>query len=281
VRCRLGLMASFARIRRAALAILFSALPALAQSSIQPPPVPPVTPPPAGFSLGLTIGPGWSSNPLELDRPAKGDAYLGTELALRYRWALWQGGAFTLAGVGYSELYARESGGGINRLVGSGTLSQSWQGAIFTLAASIRTTKNQFITAHDTASQELMFGVSRGFTLAPHWTLTPSGGFGRRFYNDGQKHEIRARLGLSLARKLDKWTFRLASFVSYGLEDKTPILPRINDRTAGASLEAGYEWQKDREVSLKLAYSRTLSSYRPNRTRGFTLAPQVAATLRF
>lgn len=263
---------------RLAVAIVFC-LVGMASASAQQ--TTPGQPPPPGFSLGLTLGPGWSSNPLDLDRPAKGDGYLGFEAVASYRWALWQGAALSLSTTGFSELYFRDSAGGTNRIVGAASLSQRWQGAIFSLGFSARSAANQHLSAHDSASQELTLGISRPFVLVENLTLILSSALGRRFYQDGAEDQVRARLGATLVRKHGLWTFRLGGGFSYALEDKTPILPRINDRTVSATIGASYEWKKDREVAVKLSYARTYSSYQPNRTRGFTLAPQVSATIRF
>lgn len=257
------------------LAIAFACAPVCAWA--QPAP----TPPPSGFSLGVTLGPGWSSNPEDLPGPSKGDAYFGAELVASYRWALWQGGALTISGTGYSELYARASAGGVNRVGSAATFSQQWQGTSFTLGVSARTSMNQHLTRHDGASQEISLGVSRPIPLAPDITLILSAGASRRFYQDGTEDQMRARVGATLARKWERWTFRIGGGFGYALEDKTPILPRINDRTLSANIGASYEWEKNREISLKLAYSRTYSSYSENRTKAFTIVPQVSATIRF
>ena len=237
--------------------------------------------PPAGTSLTMTLGPGWSSNPGELPGRQKGDGYFSLDTTLSHRWALWDGGALTLSGSGYSELYVRDDSNGIHRLASSLTLSQRWQEATFTLGVSARTAANQRLTAHDSASQDIALGISRSFTLAEKLAFTITGGVSRRFYQDGAEHQLRARAGATLARTIDKWTFRIGGGFSYALEDKTPLLPRINDRTISANIGATYEWEKDREVSLKMTWSRTYSSLPINRFRTFGIVPQAAATLRF
>jgi len=239
------------------------------------------TPPPAGFSLSLTLGPGWSSNPLDVPGRTKGDGSFGVELALRHRWNLWEGAGFSVGVTAFSELFFRDAGGGTNRLVGSASFSQNWQGFTILLNAAARTSANQQLTTHDTAYQDLTTSISRTWTIRPGLTLTPTVGFGRRFYQDGSEDQYRARFALVMAQKWEKWTFRLGGSLSWALEDKTPILPRINDRGYGVFISATYEWEKDRDIGLRLGYSRTLSSYQPNRTKNFTLAPQVSATLRF
>jgi hypothetical protein len=103
----------------------------------------------------------------------------------------------------------------------------------------------------------------------------------RRFYQDGSEDQFRARLGVTLARQWGAWTFRLGGGFAYALEDKTPILPRIRDRTLSAFLSTTYAWAKDRDLSLRLGWSRTFSSYSENRTKVFTLTPRMAATFRF
>jgi hypothetical protein len=238
-------------------------------------------PPQAGFSLSLTLGPGWNSNPLELPGRRKGDGYFGFETVAAYRWNLWDGGALTLASAGYSELYFREDSAGLNRIAASTTLSQRWQDITFTLGMSARSAVNQALTAHDSASQDISIGVSRSFTLAKDLSLSLSSGASRRFYQDGAEDQLRARLGATLAQKWDLWTFRIGTGFSYALEDKTPLLPRINDRSISANIGATYDWAKDREVSVKLTYSRTYSSLQLNRFKVFGLSPQVGATLRF
>ncbi len=239
------------------------------------------TPPPGGFSLALTLGPAWTSNPHEMPGRNKGDGSFGMEAIAAYRWALWEGGALTVTGSGYSELYFREDSAGLNRIGASATLSQRWRDISFTLTTSARTAANQRFTAHDSASQEIALGVSRSFTLAKDLTFTLSSGAARRFYQDGTEDQVRARLGATLAQKWGLLTLRIGAGFGYALEDKTPLLPRINDRTVSATIGATYEWQKDREISAKVTYSRTYSSLPLNRFKVFGFAPQVGATLRF
>lgn len=238
-------------------------------------------PPPAGFALALTIGSGWSSNPLELPGRRKGDGYAGLEAVASHRWNLWTGGALNIAVSGYSELYFRDDSAGLNRAGLAATFSQRWQEMTFTLGASTRTAINQRMTAHDSASTDFSLGVSRSFTLIEDVTLTLTSGASRRLYQDGTEDQIRARIGATLSRKWEKWTFRIGGGFSYALEDKTPFLPRINDRTISTSIGATYEWAKDREVSAKLTYARTYSSLPINRFQTFGFVPQMAATLRF
>lgn len=237
--------------------------------------------PASGFSLSTTFGGGWSSNPLEITGRHKGDVYLGSEIVAGYRWALAEKTALNVSLTGFSELYRREEGGGINRAVAAASLSHTWQEATFTLGASGRTAMNQRMTAHDSASQDVSIGVSRPFKLAENLTLTLNSTLSRRFMQDGTEDQFRARFNVTLARKWEKWTFRLSGGFGYTLEDKTPILPRINDRSLSASVGAAYEWEKDREISVRLAYTRMYSSYAPDRYTAFSLAPQIAATFRF
>jgi len=150
------------------------------------------TPPPAGFSLSLTLGPGWSSNPLDVPGRTKGDGSFGVELALRHRWNLWEGAGFSVGVTAFSELFFRDAGGGTNRLVGSASFSQNWQGFTILLNAAARTSANQQLTTHDTAYQDLTTSISRTWTIRPGLTLTPTVGFGRRFYQDGSEDQYRA-----------------------------------------------------------------------------------------
>ncbi|WP_284177494.1 hypothetical protein [Rhabdaerophilum sp. SD176] len=252
------------------LGILFLVRPALGQ-----------TPPQAGWSLSTQFGPGWTSNPNDLPGRQKGDAYWAMQLGLGYRQPLWDGAALAgILGTG-ADWYARERDAGSNRLFGSLSFTQAWRGATLSLGVTARTSMDQPLRAHDDASQDVSLGLSRAITLAPDWTLIPSLGAARRFYQNGTKNDIRFRSGLVLARKWNAWTWRLGGTASYLLEDNTPILPRIRDRSWSLFLSSTYEWEKDREIGLRLAYARTYSSYAPNRFRSIALAPQVSATFRF
>ena len=237
--------------------------------------------PPAGFSLGLTYGAGWNSNPLELTGRRKGDGLISSEIIAGYRWNLWDGAALAVSTTAYSELYGRETGGGINRLALGATISQKWQDLTLTLGTSTRTAANQHLTAHDSASSDVSFGLSRPFKLSENLTLIANASLARRFMNDGTEDQWRSRVGLTLARKWEKWTFRLGGTFGHTIEDKTPILPRINDRSVSAFAAAGYEWEKDREITFRLGYTRMYSSYPADRYQAFSFSPQIAATLRF
>ena len=237
--------------------------------------------PPAGFSLGLTYGAGWNSNPLELTGRRKGDAFLGSEIIAGYRWNLWDGATLAVSATAFSELYGRETGGGINRLAFGATISQKWGDTTLTLGASTRTAANQHLTAHDSASSDLSLGLSHPVKLTDSLTLIANTSLARRFMNDGTEDQWRSRFGLTLARKWEKWTFRLGGSFGHTIEDKTPILPRINDRSLGAFIAAAYEWEKDREVTMRLGYTRMYSSYPADRYQAFSFSPQVSATLRF
>lgn len=238
-------------------------------------------PPPAGLSLSAQFGAGWTSNPNDLPGRQKGDAYWNTQVSLSYRHPLWEGAALTgILGTG-ADWYARERDAGSNRLSGTLSFGQAWRGATLSLGITARTSMDQPLRAHDEASQDISLGLSRPITLAPDWTLIPSLGGSRRFYQDGTKNDTRFRSGLILARKWNAWTWRLGGTASYLLEDNTPILPRIRDRSWSLFLSSTYEWEKDREIGLRLAYARTYSTYAPNRYRTVTLAPQVSATFRF
>ncbi|MCZ8260590.1 MAG: hypothetical protein O9333_10720 [Beijerinckiaceae bacterium] len=234
-----------------------------------------------GWSLSAQFGPGWTSNPNDLPGRQKGDVYWNWQVGLSYRHPLWDGAALTGGVNTGSDWYARERDAGSNRLSGALSFSQAWRGATLSLGITARTSMDQPLRAHDEASQDVSLGLSQPITLAPDWTLIPSLGAARRFYQNGTKNDIRFRSGLVLARKWNAWTWRFGGTASYLLEDNTPILPRIRDRNWSLFLSSGYEWAKDREIGLRLAYARTYSTYAPNRNRSVTLAPQVSATFRF
>ncbi|MCZ8185116.1 MAG: hypothetical protein O9308_01950 [Beijerinckiaceae bacterium] len=239
------------------------------------------TPPRPGWSLSVQLGPGWTSNPNDLPGRQKADAFWNMQVGLGYRQPLWDGAALTgTLGTG-ADWYAREQEAGSNRLSGTLAFSQTWRGATLSLGIAARTSMDQPLRAHDDASQDISLGLSRPVILAPDWTLIPSIGGSRRFYQDGTKNDLRFRSGLVLARKWNAWTWRIGGTASYLLEDNTPILPRIRDRSWSLFLSSTYEWQKDRELGLRLAYARTYSTYAPNRFRSVTLAPQLSATFRF
>jgi hypothetical protein len=238
-------------------------------------------PPTPGWTFSTQFGPGWTSNPNDLPGKQKGDAYGSVQLGLNYRHSLWEGATL---GAGISTLadwYLRESSAGSNRLAGSLSISQSWQGASLAVAMTARTSMDQPLRTHDEASQDISVSLSRPFALAPDWTLIPSLGAGRRFYQDGTKNDSRLRGGVVLARKWQAWTWRVGGSASYLLEDNTPILPRIRDRSWSAFASMTFEWAKDRDIGLRISYARTYSTYAPNRYRSVSLAPQVSATFRF
>lgn len=241
----------------------------------------PGEPPPADWALSLGFGTGWNSNPLELTKRAKGDLFLAPEIGLSYRLALWQGAALSAAVTFNPELYAREEGAGVQRGNASLSLSQNWAGTIFSLSVSARKAMKHDFSNHDSASQEIALGVSRTFVPAENWSLTLGSRIARRAVDDGTKDQFRAGANALLAYRKGAWIWRAGASFGYALEDKTPILPRINDRTISARLGLGYEWVKDRELSLGASYSRTYSSYQPNRTRVITIQPRIAATIRF
>lgn len=241
----------------------------------------PGDPPPAGWALSFGLGAGWNSNPLELTKRAKGDVFLAPEIGLAYRLPLWQGAALN-AGLTFNpELYAREESAGVQRGNAILSLSQNWAGTIFSLSVSARKALSHDFTSHDSASQEIALGVFRSFVLAESWSLTIGGRIARRAVNDGTKDQFRAGANALLAYRKGAWIWRAGASFGYALEDKTLILPRINDRSISARLGLGYEWAKDRELSIGASYSRTYSSYQPNRTRTITIQPRVAATIRF
>lgn len=239
------------------------------------------TPPQPGWALAVQFGPGWTSNPNDLPGRHKGDGTVGWQSSLSYRQPLWTDASLAVSATIGSTLYARERDAGSNRMAGSVTLGQTWQGASFTLGLTARTSMDQPMQRHDEASQDVSIGVSRSVTLAPDWTLIPSLGASRRFYQDGTKNDVRFRGGLVLARKWQDLTARLGITASYLLEDNTPILPRIRDRSVSAFASATYEWAKERDIGLRVAVSRTYSTYAPNRYKSLSIAPQVSATFRF
>jgi len=241
----------------------------------------PGEPPPAGWALSLGFGAGWHSNPLELTTRARGDVFISSEIGLAYRLALWQGGALTLSGTGTGEHYSREETAGFVRGIVGVSLSQSWQG--FTLAATAghRKTMDHDLAGHESASSELGINLIRPIAITDGWTLLIFSRVARRFFNDGTEDQFRAGANATLVYRTGAWSFRAGSGFGYVLEDKTPILPRINDRSISLRAGIGYEWAKDREVTLGANYTRTYSSYAPNRTKIFTFQPRVGATIRF
>lgn len=239
------------------------------------------TPPQPGWALSAQFGPGWTSNPNDLPGRHKGDGYAGLQTGLSYRQPLWTDASLSVSATIGNTLYARERDAGSNRMAGSVTLGQTWRGATFTLGLTARTSMDQPLQRHDEASQDVSIGASRSFTLAPDWTLIPSLGASRRFYQDGTKNDVRFRGGLVLARKWQDLTARLGINASYLLEDNTPILPRIRDRSVSAFASATSEWAKERDIGLRVAVSRTYSTYAPNRYKSLSVAPQVSATFRF
>lgn len=251
-----------------------SALPAKAQS-------PPPSPPPSGWSLGLSIGPSWSSNPRDVSTRTRGDVYLGNEIALGYRLPLWEGGAIAFSMTGTTELYARETQEGIQRGAASLSVSHNWSGTILSLSASARKTMGHDFARHDSASQEIGIGITRSFAIAEGWSLILFARGARRYLNDGTEDQIRAGLNATLVYRTGPWSVRLGGGFGYALEDKTILLPRINDRTVSARAGLGYEWAKDREIAFGGAFTRTYSSYAPNRTKAYSLSPRISATLRF
>jgi hypothetical protein len=252
-----------------------SLMPALAQNAA------PAAPPPAGWSLGLGFGMGWNSNPLDLTGRARGDMFLAPEIALGYRLPLWSGAALSTNVTANPELYSREHRMGVQRGNAGLSLSQRWGGQTFSLSISARKALAHDFSRHDSASQEIALGVFRSFIPAENWSLSLNGRIARRAVDDGTKDQFRAGFGATLAYRSGPWIWRAGAGFGYTLEDKTPILPRINDRTISARLGIGYEWAKDREFSLGSSFSRTYSSYQPNRTKTYTIQPRIAATIRF
>jgi hypothetical protein len=259
-------------------AILFLAATFCASAAAQ---TRPGEPPPAGWALSLGFGSGWHSNPLELTTRARGDGFLASEIGLAYRFPLWEGGALTLSATGSSEHYGREETAGYVRGIGSVNLSQSWQGFTLSATAGHRKTMDHDLAGHESASSELGLNLIRPVAIAEGWTLLLFGRLARRFVNDGTENQFRAGANATLVYRVGAWSFRAGTGFGYVLEDKTPILPRINDRSLSLRAGIGYEWAKDRDVTLGASYTRTYSSYSFNRTKIFTFQPRVAATIRF
>ncbi|WP_150285980.1 hypothetical protein [Rhabdaerophilum calidifontis] len=234
-----------------------------------------------GWSLSLALVPGWSSNPEEAPGRRKGDAFLGLEAGLSRSWQLRAGTSLTLTGAAMSELYRETPRAGFNRALAGISLGQALWGGTLTLGAGARTTLNQRLTAHDSASQNLSLGFSRSFGLGSGLTLIPSLGLSRRFYQNGSKNDWGARASLALVHRRGPLSLRIGGGIGWLLEDNTPILPRIRDRSFTLSAGLAYEWAPGRELSLRTSFTRGFSSYAPNRYRALTLAPQAAATLRF
>ena len=238
------------------------------------------------WALSAQFGPQWTTNPNDLPGRQKPDGSAALQLGISYRQPLWQDAALSLGVVTAGEWFLRETAAGFNRIAPSITLSQGWQGATFSLGVTARSSMDQPLRRHDEASQDVALSLSRPVTLAPGWTLIPSLGGTRRFYQDGSKNEWRARAGLVIARKWllagpQSFTWRIGGTLGYLLEDNTPVLPRMRDRSWSLFTGATDEWDKDRDLGLRIAYSRTESSYAPNRYRSLTLSPQVSALFRF
>ncbi|MGL5446298.1 MAG: hypothetical protein ACRDBL_03195 [Rhabdaerophilum sp.] len=264
-----------------AAAVLFAAgwlcAPAMAQAPRYGEPLPAG----AGWALSLGFGASWHSNPLELTRRAKGDGFIAPEIGLSYRLPLWSGAALVASATTNPELYAREESVGVQRGFTSLALSQNWAGTIFNLSVSARKSLSHDFGKHESASQEIGLGVSRTFVPIENWSLTLSGRVARRAVDDGTKDQFRGGFNALLAYRSGAWIWRAGAGFGYVLEDKTPILPRINDRSVSVRAGLGYEWARDREVTLGASYTRTFSSYQPNRTKVITIQPRVAATIRF
>jgi hypothetical protein len=241
----------------------------------------PGDPPPAGWALSLGWGAGWHSNPLELTTRAKGDVFTASEIGLGYRLPLWQGAALNLNVSSSHEHYAREESVGFVRGIVTASLAQSWQGFTLSATAGHRKTMGHDLSRHDGASSEIGLNLARPLNIAEGWTLLLFGRMARRFVNDGTEDQFRANANATLIYRTGAWSFRAGGGFGYVLEDKTPLLPRINDRSINLRAGVGYEWAKDREITLGAGYTRTYSSYAYNRTRIFTLQPRVSATIRF
>ena len=234
-----------------------------------------------GATLSLSFGGGWTSNPDERSTRERGDATFRQDITLGYRWQLWEGASASLSGSAGSTFYAREHASGTHRLSATASFSQSWREATFTLALSERTAMNSTLSAHDSASREIGLSASRTFTLREGLTLSLFARGARRFHFDGTEDQLRASMNATLAQKMGPWTLRLGGGFSYALEDKTPLLPRINDRSVFANVGLGYEWAKDREISLRASFWRTYSSYPFDRYKAYSIGPGVSASWQF
>lgn len=237
--------------------------------------------PRSGWTLALGFGGGWNSNPLELTTRAKGDVYVRQDAALSYRWVLWQDASLSLSASGASTAFAREASAGTHRGALSASFSQKWQETTFTLSLTERSAISHDFKRHDSASREIALGAARTFTLRKDLTLGITGGVSRRFLFDGTEDQFRARLGATLAQKWGSWTFRVGGNFGYALEDKTPFLPRINDRMVSAFMGASYEWAKDREIGMRFSVSRAYSSYPYDRYIAYGIGPSISATIKF
>lgn len=254
-----------------ALAIALGTAPAMAQT----------TPPPAGWTLSLAFGAGWHSNPNEISTRAKGDGFLSPEIGLSFRQPLWEGGALMLSVTGGSEFYARETNAGLQRASATASVSHLWQGTSFAFTAGQRKSMSHDFARHDGSSTEFGVNVSRTFTFAEGWSLLVFSRVARRELRDSAENQWRAAINGTITYKQGAWSWRMGGGFSYALEDKTPFLPRINDRSISARLGLAYEWTKDREIAIGGNFSRTYSSYSFNRYKSFSIQPRVSATIRF
>ncbi|CAN1527048.1 hypothetical protein MCEMSEM23_01264 [Rhabdaerophilaceae bacterium] len=239
------------------------------------------TTPQPGWSLGISSGPSWTSNPRDVTARARGDWSASNEISLGHRLPLWSGGALSLNLTGTSELYARENREGRQRGLVSLGVSHNWSGTILTVSALARKSLSHDFSGHESASQEIAVAITRTFIVAGGWSLTVFARGARRLHNDGTEDQIRAGVNATLAYRTGPWTMRIGGGFSYALEDKTIFLPRINDRTVSARAGITYEWAKDRDLSLGGVFTRTYSSYEPNRTKAFSVSPRISATIRF
>jgi hypothetical protein len=239
------------------------------------------TPQAPGWTLGLSLGTGWTSNPIESNRRVKGDVSTGFEATLARRFALWQGANLALTAQIGNEFYLREQAESINRGMVSAALTQEFAGFFASLSAAQRKSMNRDLNAHESASRELAFGLGRNIMIAEGWTLNLFGRIARRYLEDGTEDQFRAGVNATLTHRRGSWIMRFGGGYGYVLEDKTPILPRINDRTASARLGLAYEWTKDHEVGVRFAFTRTYSSYTLDRYKAYAVQPQVSASWRF
>lgn len=264
-------------MRRAALTCAWIGLASMAMAQSPRP----GDPPSPGWTLGVALGAGWHSNPLELNRPGKGDGFLAPEFSLGYRQPLWKGGAMAFNVAFSSELYGRETKSGYQRGLASFIVSHNWDGTVFSLSANGRKTLSHDFARHDGASSELAVAAFRAIPIAEGWTLLANIRFSRRFVDDGTEDQWRASANATLIHRYGAFIVRLGAGISYVLEDKTLILPRINDRSFNLRAGLGYEWARDREIAVGISYNRTFSSDEFNRYKSLTVQPRISASFRF
>lgn len=239
----------------------------------------PINPP--GWTLGLSFNTGWTTNPIESNRRVKGDGSAGFEMTLARRFALWQGASIALTGQIGNDVYFREQGETYHRGFVSAAVTQEWAGFFLSLSAAQRKSMNRDFSAHESASREVALGLGRTVALGEGWSLNLFGRLARRFLEDGTEDQLRAGINATVTHRRGPWIMRLGGGYGYVLEDKTPILPRINDRTVSARLGLAYEWAADSELGLRFAFTRTYSSYAFDRYKAYAVTPSISTSWRF